>query len=114
MGKVLSEDEIEYPKKKLELSFSFIYRGMRHPRFSSLMGMILFASADFNLGRIIHTSCMIVGTIIGAVLEEYNFSKSENYRKYLDIVPNRFIFDIFEALDPEIEKKNKQFGIQWF
>jgi len=104
MSKVLKENELEYPRP-LYLSFPFIYRGMRHPRLSSILGIIIFSSTEFNLGRVVFIASMIVGTVIGAVLEEYNLSHNENYRKYLDIVPNRFVFDIFEALDPENEKK---------
>jgi len=106
MRNVIEEEEIEYPQT-IKLQFPFIYRGMRHPRLGSILGMMIFSSTDFNLGRIIFLSCFIIGTFIGAILEESYLCEIESYRKYCDIVPNKFIFDVFEALDPENEKKIK-------
>ncbi len=98
---ILKNDIFEYPMK-VSISTPFIYRACRHPMQGAFIGMFIFSSPVYSLGRFVFVSLMLVGIFIGIAQEEHYLNKSSMYLKYKRYVPNRFIPDISNAMDPEV------------
>lgn len=104
MVNLFSADEFTFPTE-IDISTPFIYRGCRHPMQSGFIGMFLFSSSLYNLGRIIFVTLFITGIVIGVGQEEAYLDRSRCYLKYKSIVNNRFIPNPFNYFDEEVTRK---------
>lgn len=104
MFKVIGSDSIEDPEFT-KLSIPFIYRACRHPMQSSFMGMLIFSSPLYNLGRLIFVTSLIIGILIGVNQEEFFLCKFDEYRKYKTLVLNRYLANFLNAFDSKIKKE---------
>jgi protein-S-isoprenylcysteine O-methyltransferase Ste14 len=103
MFAVMKQDEYEFTSET-KIEVPFIYRGCRHPMQSGIMGLILFSSTKYDLGRVILASVLIIGQILGVRQEEKYLSQFEDYRKYKELVKNKFIPNLSGLFSAKLKK----------
>ena len=114
----LFSDDSENNKKDLiddkKIMIDPVYKLCRHPMQAGFIGLFIFSSCNYTLGRVLYIVCMLIGITIGVNEEEKFLQKNEIYLKIVKIVKNKFLPDftnLFSDQFKEIEelnlKKNK-------
>ncbi len=101
MKSVITNDHIEYPSP-VKISVPPVYRTCRHPMQSGIMGIFIFSSGLYNLGRFLLVVLFLVGIYIGVNQEEKLLRKSDGYVNYSKIVKNQFIPEVKNLWDKEV------------
>lgn len=108
---------IENDNDKLNLfqdviMFDPVYKICRHPMQAGFIGMFIFSSANYNLGRLIFSIVMIAGILIGVNEEEIHLHQNEKYKEISYLVKNKFLpnfsnlfSDEFIALEKKLNEK---------
>lgn len=88
-----------------EIVVPMIYRTCRHPMQTGVIGSFLFTSSYYNIGRAFLVSAFLVGIILGVRQEESLLSKIDTYRKYKQVVKNKFFPNLFNLLNKDINQQ---------
>ena len=74
----------------------------RHPRISSFLHFMIagLLYGTISWGRLIFTTILLVGTVIGVQFEEMDLLRNhgEAYQRYMDMVPSQLIPDLRSLL----------------
>jgi hypothetical protein len=100
---------IDNDKEKLNLfqdviMFDPVYKLCRHPMQAGFIGMFLFSSSIYNLGRIIFMSFMIIGILIGVNQEEIHLLKNDDFKEITYLVRNKFLPNFLNLFSNEFSK----------
>lgn len=98
---VLKNDYIEYPVE-IGISIPFIYRLCRHPMQCGLIGIYLFSSPQYDIGKLFFVLFNVLGIVIGVKQEEKALNQIEDYKKYRSLVTNKFLPNFLNAFDSKI------------
>ncbi len=72
---------------------------------SAFLGIFTFSSTLYNLGRILLVVLFIIGIVIGVKQEEEYLNQFEDYKRYKQVVRNKFVCDLFNAFNPEVKSR---------
>jgi hypothetical protein len=106
MMAILNFSEIEYPFI-VQIEAPWIYKLCRHPMQGGTLLIILFSSTDFNLGRVICVTLLVLGQYIGVMQEEKFLGQYEGYRKFKSVVKNMYIPQFSNLFDDNVTKALK-------
>ena len=104
---------IQNDKEKLNLfadviMFDPVYKLCRHPMQAGFIGMFIFSSANYNIGRIMFMVIMNIGILIGVNEEENSLFENEKYKQITYLVKNKFFPNFFNLFSDEFVKLEKK------
>jgi protein-S-isoprenylcysteine O-methyltransferase Ste14 len=94
MFHALNNDTFPYPFPT-KIYVPWIYSTCRHPMQAGILGVVIFANANYTLGRALVVGILVIGDVIGILQEEKYLSTFPAYREYCKTVTNRYIPNLF-------------------
>jgi hypothetical protein len=90
---------------KYNISTPFIYKGLRHPMQSTMLGILWFSNLNFTVGKLLFAGLYTLGIAIGLYQEEKFLNSIPSYQDYKKRVPNRFLFNPFSVMAFDLKDK---------
>lgn len=81
-----------------------VYKLCRHPMQAGFIGLFIFSSPNYNLGRFLFCLIMIIGILIGVFEEEKFLREDILYQKISKIVKNKFIPNFMNFFSQEFKQ----------
>jgi len=108
MLNILNEREDDSKLVQGKIYIDPVYKLCRHPMQAGFIGLFLFSSCNYNLGRTLFIILMITGILIGVNEEEKNLAQDKYYRKISKIVRNKFIPNFMNLFSNEFKELEEE------